>query len=98
FFLDLIPYFNFANEYAEMGFVPVGSYNNRAYLDGKYELKNVETWMVDILFDPQTSGGLLISASKEEGDIIMERLKTLDLPCAIIGEVIEKGEKYIVVE
>lgn len=95
---DSIPYIKEAKEYAEMGLVPEGSYNNRAYLDGKYELKNVETWMEDILFDPQTSGGLLISASKEEGDIIMERLKTLDLPCAIIGEVIEKGEKYIVVE
>lgn len=93
-----IPYIDEAKEYASMGLVPEGSYNNRAYLDGKYELRNIDTWLEDILFDPQTSGGLLVSISKEESKSLINELSTLELPCAIIGEVIEKEDKYIIVE
>lgn len=96
---DRVPYIEEAKEYAEMGLVPAGSYNNRNYIDGKYELKNIPEWMKDILFDPQTSGGLLITCSKEEGEKIMKELLTLEMPSAVIGEVIEQqGENYIIVE
>lgn len=95
---DKLPIIEGIKEYAMMGLVPAGSYNNRNYLDGKYELKNVELWMEDLLFDPQTSGGLLISTTKEESIKIMEKLDKLELKSAIIGEVISLQEKYIIVE
>ena len=93
-----IPYIEEAREYGEMGLVPEGSYNNRAYLDGKYELKNVEPWMEDILFDPQTSGGLLVSLSKEESLKLMKEFEEKNIPAWVIGEAIEKEDKYIVVQ
>lgn len=93
-----IPYIEEAREYADMGLVPEGSYNNRAYLDGKYELKNVEPWMEDILFDPQTSGGLLVSLSKEESLKLMKEFEEKNIPAWVIGEAIEKEDKYIVVQ
>lgn len=94
-----VPYIEEAREYAQMGLVPAGSYNNRNYLEGKYQFKNIDEWMKDILFDPQTSGGLLITCSKVEGDKIMKQLLSLEMPSAIIGEVIEQqGENYIIVE
>ena len=95
---DKLPIIKGIKEYAMMGLVPAGSYNNKNYLDGKYELKNVELWMEDLLFDPQTSGGLLISTTKEESVKIMEKLDKLELKSAIIGEVISLQEKYIIVE
>jgi selenide,water dikinase len=96
---DKIPYIEEAKEYAEMGLVPAGSYSNRNYIEGKYELKNIPEWMKDILFDPQTSGGLLITCSKEESEKIMKELSSLEMPSAIIGEVIEQqGENYIIVQ
>lgn len=95
---DKLPIIEGIKEYAMMGLVPAGSYNNKNYLDGKYELKNVELWMEDLLFDPQTSGGLLISTTKEESVKIMEKLDKLELKSAIIGEVISLQEKYIIVE
>lgn len=98
FYKDKLPIIKGIKEYAMMGLVPAGSYNNKNYLDGKYELKNVELWMEDLLFDPQTSGGLLISTSKEESVKIMEKLDKLELKSTIIGEVISLQEKYIIVE
>lgn len=95
---DKIPYIEEAKEYAQFGLVPAGSYSNREHLKGKYELINVEQWLEDILFDPQTSGGLLVSCNKEEVNSIMEKLSSLDIKSAVIGEVLAKKDKYIIVQ
>lgn len=97
-FKDKIPVIKGAREYAEMGLVPAGTYNNKGYLEGKYDLKDTPEWLEDILFDPQTSGGLLISTPKNQVESMMKRLMELDIKSAIIGEVIEKGEVPLVVE
>lgn len=95
---DKLPLINGVKEYAQMGLIPAGCYNNKKYLKDKYQLKNVETWLEDVLFDPQTSGGLLVSISASEGKELMEKLSKLEIPCEIIGEVIPKEEKHIIVE
>jgi selenium donor protein len=96
---DKIPYIESAREYAQMGLVPAGSYNNRNYIEGKYEFRNTPEWMKDILFDPQTSGGLLITCSREESEKIMSELSNLELQSSVIGEAIQQQEeKYIIVE
>lgn len=97
-FKENIPYINEAKEYAQLGLIPEGTYNNKRYLEGKYKLNNVEEWMEDILFDPQTSGGLLVSCSSEESKDLMKRLNELKLQSRIIGEVHPVGDKYIIVE
>lgn len=97
-FKNNIPIVSGAEEFAKMGLVPAGTYNNKKYLLGKYELINVEQWIEDVLFDPQTSGGLLISLPKEEVDDIMRELNKLDIKSAVIGEVIAKEAVPIIVE
>jgi selenide,water dikinase len=96
-FKEQIPYIKQAKEYANIGLVPEGSYNNRAYLEGKYELLSIPEWFEDILFDPQTSGGLLISCTKAEAEKLMSKLNKLELESRIIGEVIPLEDKYITV-
>lgn len=95
---DKIPYIKEAKEYAEFGLVPAGAYSNRDYIEENFQFQNVPTYMQDILFDPQTSGGLLISCKKEDAKNIMEELNKLELQSAIVGEVIPKEDKYIIVK
>jgi selenide,water dikinase len=95
---DAVPFIKEARAYAEMGFIPGGCYNNKKYLKGKYSLNNVDEWKEDIIFDPQTSGGLLISCSRDIGMDLLSELNTLDIKSAIIGEVIEKQDYFIIVE
>lgn len=97
-FKDAIPFIKEAKEYASMGLVPAGCYENKRYLEGKYLLKNVESWMEDILFDPQTSGGLLISCKEEDYIDILTRLEKLEVESAVIGRVEDFNDAYIVVE
>lgn len=92
------PVLSGVSSYAEMGLIPAGAYRNREYLEEDIKSEISGTWMEDLCFDPQTSGGLLLAVPMEEAVCLLERLKTLELPCAQIGEVTEKQEKYLILK
>ena len=46
--------------------------------------------MEELLFDPQTSGGLLLSVQKEDAEGLLSEIRDLGLPAAIVGEVTEQ--------
>lgn len=95
-----VPIMEEAIELGEMGMVPAGTYANKKYLDGKVHWVNdIPDIMVDILFDPQTSGGLLISVEEEKAPELLEKLENnLKTPFAVIGRVLPKGEKAIIIK
>ncbi|RLB00813.1 MAG: selenide, water dikinase SelD, partial [Deltaproteobacteria bacterium] len=47
-------------------------------------------WLVDILFDAQTSGGLLISVPSSKVEALLERLRKRGVEAALIGEVTQE--------
>ncbi len=91
-----VPLIKNAIEYASMGLVPAGTYANKTHIGDKVSFKeSIKESMKDVLYDPQTSGGLLISVSQEDSKTVLERLKDSKLPFALIGEVVER-EKYFI--
>lgn len=88
--VDKVPYFEEAMSFAEMGLVPEGTYANKKYCKGLVDLGSVDSVVIDLLFDPQTSGGLLISLPEEEAKKAMENLKNSKLPAAIVGRIVEE--------
>ena len=84
-------------DYAKMGLVPAGAYKNRGYSIGKVDVGSVEECYLDLLYDPQTSGGLLISVSPEEYDAMMRDFKAanMDTTVSVIGKVSPKSDKLI---
>ena len=96
---ESIPYIKQSKEYADFGLVPQGACQNRAYIEGQYNLhEDVKPWLRDILFDPQTSGGLLISCSAYEGNKILKEFNEKDIKAWVIGNVEEKKEYSIIVK
>ncbi len=92
---EKIPVLSGAQEYAEMGLIPAGAYRNREYLEEDIESR-ICGWREDLLFDPQTSGGLLLAVTPEDAGKLMEKLSGLELPSAVIGEVTEKQKNFLV--
>lgn len=92
-----IAYFDEAIAYAKMGLVPGGAYKNRGYSHMKVDFAKVEEHFVDLLYDPQTSGGLLLSVEEQYADAVMEAFekKHLDTKVSVIGRVTEKSDKLI---
>lgn len=94
-----IPYISEAKEYANIGLIPAGSYKNRDFFARRALIsKHVPTFYQDILFDPQTSGGLLISVAKENSKQLLDNLKSSPVAFACIGEVELFSGKYVIVE
>ncbi len=96
---ESVPIISKALEYAQMGLVPGGAYANRGHIGDKVKFgPNVSREMEDVLFDPQTSGGLLISVPKDNADLLLEELSNTPTRHGVIGEVAEKEEYYLIVE
>lgn len=99
FYSEKIPVLEKALEFANMGLIPAGAYANMNFIGGKVLFEeNVKQELKDALFDPQTSGGLLISVSKDKVENLLEELEGNPTDFTIIGEVVEKQEHSIIVE
>jgi hypothetical protein len=97
--VDKVPYHAEALELAAMGLIPAGAYRNREYAQAGVAVRgNVSLAMEDILYDPQTSGGLLFAIPEAEAEACLSRLKQVIPNAAIIGYVTEKEDSYIILE
>jgi selenide,water dikinase len=87
-------------EYAGMGLVPAGTYKNREFRECMVDFApSVDRLIQDVLFDPQTSGGLLISVDRESADELLEKLKEKGMEsAAIIGDVATEPKERIIVK
>ncbi|MDF2839446.1 MAG: selenophosphate synthase [Clostridia bacterium] len=94
---DLLPIINESIELAKMGIIPAGAYNNRKHLDGKLLFCNqIPQHIEDVMFDPQTSGGLLFAVKGTKAEELMKLLRENNrTECAIIGKVKERKNYFI---
>jgi len=76
-------------EYAGLGMIPEGAYDNRKWLEGIVSFDPaIAPLRRDLLFDPQTSGGLLISVGTDKAQNLLRRLRRTGLKNAnIIGRI-----------
>jgi len=92
-YTDKIPYFPEALEYASMGLVPAGTYLNKEYYSCRVKLEGeVSVFKQDILYDAQTSGGLLISLPQRNAEKFVERFGR----AWIIGEITSENKGKII--
>ena len=90
FVFSKIPMLSFAREFAEQWIFPGGSSDNKLYF-GKHVsfAEHIDEENQMLLFDAQTSGGLLLSVPAEKLDALMARAEELNQPLWHIGEVVE---------
>ncbi len=95
-----VPVLPEAREFGAMGFVPVGAYKNREFRKDMVVLPDAfDPVLRDILFDPQTSGGLLIGCAEKEVPRLLSRLHVEGVKdAAIIGYVIDSVKNTILLK
>jgi selenide,water dikinase len=95
-FTDKIEFMTDTLEYANMGLIPGGAYTNRDYLDDKVEYaRDIDATLRDILFSPETAGGLLISLPENKASQLLAALEKRSCHCFNVGRVIDEGFKPI---
>ena len=87
-------------EYAKMGFIPGGAFKNKAFRTSMVTFSDsIDPIMQDILFDPQTSGGLLIGVRDTLAQSLLEELKADGVAqSTVIGNVTDSSAGRIIVE
>lgn len=85
-----IPLMDGAREFAQMGLVPAGAYRNKSYCGERVKITPaLPEDLSDILYDPQTSGGLLIAVAPNQAEALLKALEEkARTAVALIGEVV----------
>src|SRR5699024_6294826 len=96
---DQVPYHPEALELADMGFLPAGAYRNRSYAEtGVTCRRDIPRPLMDLFFDPQTSGGLLIALPEAAARAYLPQLQETSPSAACIGYVTAREDNWIVLE
>lgn len=85
---DQVPFLPEALPYAKQGIFPGGAGDNREFYGGRVTFeRELEEWQKMLLFDPQTSGGLLMAVPREKIEAFQKKAVEMNLPLWVIGEV-----------
>ena len=83
-----IPFISGTRKYAELGCFAGGAFDNKAHFEGQVKFSdNIDEENQMLLFDPQTSGGLLLGISPQKLDPFLARAKELNQSIWVVGHV-----------
>jgi len=94
---DAIPYFEKVPAYADDFYLTANGQRNRNHMNGKVIFNGQKFWQEELLFDPQTSGGLLAAVPEEAAGPCLSEIGMLGLPAADIGIITPKKETAVCV-
>lgn len=93
-----VPVMARAREMAALGLVPAGAYRNRDFFGPRVAMADaLPLDLADVLFDPQTSGGLLLALGEKDAERLVGALRDEGLPAAVIGGAVEHGGHSVTV-
>jgi len=93
-----IPILPEAYECAKEFLITAGGQRNRNHLTSQVQFIQEDFALEELLFDPQTSGGLLFSVPKDEAELFLAALNKLEIKSAYIGEIVHRQEVSIVIK
>lgn len=92
-----VPVMSEALHYAEEFFLTAAAQKNRNHLESYVRFENISFAMEEVLFDPQTSGGLLIAVRSDQAEELLAELQEEGLPARTVGKILEKEDTEIYV-
>ncbi len=93
-----IPVIKEALAYADEFLLTAAGQKNRNHFGEYVHFENVPFAMEEVLFDPQTSGGLLVAVAPEEAEALAKELQEEGLPANIVGEIVVKNKYEIYIK
>ncbi len=98
-YVDSIPVIENAEKLAKDFYITAAGQRNRNFIGDKVKFNSISFGMEEVLFDAQTSGGLLVSLKEDEAKKAFKEIKLLSektgLKCGIIGKITSLGDNLI---
>ena len=97
-YADKLPVFPEALAYADEFLLTAVAQQNRNHVGRHVKFdEDISFAMQEVMFDPQSSGGLLIVLPPDQAESLLADIQALGVPAAIVGEMMEPGNKEILV-
>ena len=88
-----VPLLDNVLSFSKMGMIPGGVHKNRQFFKKLIQIdENIDRALLDLMFDPQTSGGLLISLEKSQSKAFIKKMETSGQKACIIGEILQDSD------
>jgi selenide,water dikinase len=92
-YMEAVPLIPGALDFARMGLLPAGTHATRGFCGRRVRVaEGLELALVDLAFDPQTSGGLLASLTPRDAARCVEEMRGEGVEAAVVGEAREPGD------
>lgn len=92
-----VPVIREALTYADEFYLTAAAQKNRNHVESYVKFEDISFAMEEVLYDPQTSGGLLLAVHPEDAESMTAQMQKEGLPAAIVGKITEKKEYEIYV-
>jgi selenide,water dikinase len=92
-YVDNLPHLSNIKHYIEEDWITGGGKRNRDFVGTRVDTSKLPQWILELMFDPQTSGGLLLAVKAEQADGLLKSIQTDDPKAAIVG-CIKQPESY----
>ena len=90
-----LPHINNVKYYIEEGWITGGGARNRNFVGDRVDTDSLPLWIAELMFDPQTSGGLLLAVDSVQADDLLKAIQADDPQAAIIGSIKERRNDEI---
>lgn len=93
-----LPHLPAARHYAEEFYLTAAAQRNRNAAEGHVRFHGADFATEELVFDPQTSGGLLFAVAAQDADALLRDIQALGLPCGMIGALMPRMDTEIIIE
>ena len=91
-----LPHLTNVKHYIDEEWITGGGERNRKFVGTRVDTSKIPTWIAELMFDPQTSGGLLLAVKAEQAEELLKAIQVDDPKAAVIGNIKELEEKEII--
>lgn len=93
-----LPHLPGTRHFIEEFYLTAAAQRNRNAAQGRVRLRGADFATEELVFDPQTSGGLLFAVAAADADALLRDVRTLGLPCGVVGELMPRVDAEIIIE
>jgi len=86
-YCDNLPHLNRVKYFIEDEYITGGGKRNRAFVGDRVDTSGLPMWISELMYDPQTSGGLLLAVKQEQADELLGKIKIDDPQATMVGEI-----------
>ena len=95
-YYENLPHINNVKYYIENEWITGGGVRNRNFVGDRVDTSKLPMWTAELMFDPQTSGGLLLAIKDEQADDLLKEIQADDPQAAIVGGIKDRMSGEIV--